>query len=88
MKKWESKSLPTREAAIVVMAQAAIDTRAGKVKREGASIMVAEAGVAPRPARDPAKEGASGRTDQLPRQQSPNLSKTIQDCCQHRTSNP
>ena len=68
MKQWESKYLPTREAAIVVMAQAAIGTRAGKVKREGVSIMVAEAGIATLPARDLAKAGASKRTDQLPRQ--------------------
>jgi hypothetical protein len=50
------------------MTQAAIGTRAGKVKREGVSIMVAEAGIATLPARDLAKEGASKRTDQLPRQ--------------------
>ena len=77
MKKWESKSLHTSEEAIVVLAQVAIGTRVGKVKRERASIMGAEAGIATRPARDPAKEGASGRTDHLPRQ-SRNLRKTIQ----------
>ena len=68
MKQWESKSLPTSEAAIVTMVQAVIVTRAGKVKRDGVSVMVTKAGIASLPARDPAKEGASGRTDQLPRQ--------------------
>jgi hypothetical protein len=67
MKKWELKSLPTSGAAIVMAAQAAIGIRAhanSKAKREGASIMAVEAGIATLPARDLVKEGASGRTDQ------------------------
>lgn len=71
MKKWEWKSLPTSEPAIVIMAaQAATGIRAhasSKAKREGASIMAVEAGIATLPARDLAKEGASGRTDQSSR---------------------
>lgn len=70
MNKWESKSLPSSEEAIVTVAQAATDTRAhasnNKARREGVSIMAAGAGIAALPARDLAKEGGSGRTDQLP----------------------
>ena len=49
----------------MVMVQAAIDTRAGRVKVEGASVMVAEAATATPPATHPAIEVASGRPDQL-----------------------
>jgi hypothetical protein len=75
MNKWESKSLPHSEEAVITVAQAATDTHAhAKVKR-GVSIMAAEAGIAALSARDLAKEGGSGRTDQLPIY-SPKLSKT------------
>ncbi len=65
MKKWEweSKSLPTSKAAIGAMAQAAIGTRAGKVKREGTGTMVAEAAIATLLARGPAKDGVGIRDD-------------------------
>ena len=64
MKKWESKCLPTGEEPLMAIAQAAFGTRAGKVKMEGASILVGGAGIATLQAGLPAKEGDSGRTVQ------------------------
>ena len=65
MKKWESKFLPTSKAAILVVAQTAIGTRADKIKIDGASVMVAEAGLATLPAKDQVKKSANGKADQF-----------------------